>query len=657
MGKMPPVCKFWLEGSCRFAERCRFEHPVNRGGSFVNGNNRFGALADSNPNSNSRNNSSYQSGSSSSNQTLPYQLDKNAILTDLTNERPQWILSAYGPGRFAPAQLFGGPLREQSFEEMRLLHYVGLAAGNPQQVVHEAEALVQQSEQQMQTTINNIDSAIQYLINAEKEHPNRIDIVKAGQAEPGSQPNPFGGSTTPFGATPATAFGAQSQPSTTTAFGAPSTGAFGKPSQLGQKPNPFGASTPAFGAPSQLGTAGAFGQPSQLGNTGVFGQPSQLGNTGAFSQPSQLRTGGTFGQPAQLGQKPNPFGASSGGGFSSLGGGASVFGQPATSTAFGAPSQPAVSNPFTSSIQLIWRTVATGNIQSFRSTSLEEMEAKQHLHTSSINQQCPTPFSTPSQPAVSNSFGAPSQPATSSPFGAPSQPAVSSPFGAPSQPAQVNPFAQKPPSNSNPFGAPSQPAQPNPFGAPSAVPNNPPFGAPPQPGFPPAFGQPTPTNPNTFGQPQPTPRTAFSSFGRPPPAGQSAANPPPAFGAPRPPQASKGHSGQTGMNGFTKGVSSGQTDISAYSTRDTNGRLLAFKGNRVIYNKDNIPGFTNRAGKWEKIWFPNGPPAHDPQAYLSADRYNQMTKDAYEYARQNGRFKDGIMPTMPPIQEMCHWDF
>ncbi|KAF8866203.1 hypothetical protein BDZ45DRAFT_720346 [Acephala macrosclerotiorum] len=581
---MPPVCKFWLEGNCRFAERCRFEHPVNRGGSFVNGN-RFGALADSNSNSNSRNDNSYQSGSSSSNQTLPYQLDKNAILTDLTNERPQWILSAYGPGRFAPAQLFGGLPREQSFEEMRLLHYMGLAAGNPQQVVHEAEALVQQSEQQMQTAINNIDSAIQYLINAEKEHPNRIDIVKAGQAGPGAQPNPFGGSTTPFGATPTPAFGAPSQPSTTTAFGAPSTGAFGKPSQLGQKPNPFGASTPAFGAPSQLGTTSAFGQPSQLGNTGAFGQPSQLGTTG------------TFGQPAQLGQKPNPFGAPSGGGFASLGVGKSVFGQPATSTAFGAPSQPAVSNP----------------------------------------------------------FGTPSQPAASSPFGAPSQPATSSPFGAPSQPAQANPFAQKPIPNANPFGASSQPAQPNPFGAPSPAPANP-FSAPSQPGFPPAFSQPSTANPNAFGNPQPTP-AAFSGFGRPPPTGPSNVNPPPALGAPRPPQVQNGHSGQSGMNGFTKGVSSGQTDINAYSTRDANGRLLTFKGNRVIYNKEQIPGFTNRAGKWERIWFPNGPPAHDPQAYLPADRYNQVTKDAYEYARQNGRFKDGIMPTMPPLQEMCHWDF
>lgn len=66
---------------------------------------------------------------------IPYSLDKDQIVTDLSSERPQWILSAYGPGRQAPIQLFGGPGREQSFEEMRLLHYMGMASGNPQQAV------------------------------------------------------------------------------------------------------------------------------------------------------------------------------------------------------------------------------------------------------------------------------------------------------------------------------------------------------------------------------------------------------------------------------------------------------------------------------------------------------------------------------------------
>jgi hypothetical protein len=66
---------------------------------------------------------------------LDFGLDKATILIDLQIERPQWILSAYGPGKQAPAQLFGGPLREQSFEEIRMLHYLGIASGNPQQAV------------------------------------------------------------------------------------------------------------------------------------------------------------------------------------------------------------------------------------------------------------------------------------------------------------------------------------------------------------------------------------------------------------------------------------------------------------------------------------------------------------------------------------------
>jgi nucleoporin NUP42 len=66
---------------------------------------------------------------------VPFSLDKSQIITDLSSEKPQWILSAYGPGRQAPAQLFGGQMREQSFEEMRLLHCMASSSGNPQQAV------------------------------------------------------------------------------------------------------------------------------------------------------------------------------------------------------------------------------------------------------------------------------------------------------------------------------------------------------------------------------------------------------------------------------------------------------------------------------------------------------------------------------------------
>lgn len=64
-----------------------------------------------------------------------YSVTVEAIERDLTNETPQWILSAYAPGRDAPGQLFGGFPREQSFEELRLHYVMGKASGNEQQAV------------------------------------------------------------------------------------------------------------------------------------------------------------------------------------------------------------------------------------------------------------------------------------------------------------------------------------------------------------------------------------------------------------------------------------------------------------------------------------------------------------------------------------------
>lgn len=64
-----------------------------------------------------------------------YSLDRDTLVNDLSIDHPQWILSAYGPGKDAPVQLFGGPMRELSFEEMRLYHYQESAAGRQQQAV------------------------------------------------------------------------------------------------------------------------------------------------------------------------------------------------------------------------------------------------------------------------------------------------------------------------------------------------------------------------------------------------------------------------------------------------------------------------------------------------------------------------------------------
>ena len=75
---------------------------------------------------------------------LPYNLSKDGLEKDLTEpERPTWILSAYGPGRDAPDQLFGGYPIEQSFEEIRLHYMQGQLAGNPQGAVREHPCVIQ----------------------------------------------------------------------------------------------------------------------------------------------------------------------------------------------------------------------------------------------------------------------------------------------------------------------------------------------------------------------------------------------------------------------------------------------------------------------------------------------------------------------------------
>ncbi|TVY38187.1 Nucleoporin [Lachnellula subtilissima] len=479
---MPPVtCKFWMQGNCRFggndqvcskrengskltafAEKCKFEHP-SRGGGVPNGN-RFASLQ-SPDHTNTRSNGYQQGGASGPGSSVPFSLDKSQIVTDLSSEKPQWILSAYGPGRQAPAQLFGGPMREQSFEEMRLLHYMAIASGNPQQAVQEAEKLFQASEQQIHTALNDVDGAINFIINAQNEHPNRIDFVQGTQVPTsGSQPNPFG---QPNGAQPTTSniFGAPRQPTapafgapsqgTAPAFGAPSGGpAFGQPPALGAKPNPF-ATPSAFGAPSQPGTGGAFGQPSQVGGGGAFGQPSQLGGGGAFGQPSQPGGGGAFGQPSSLGQKPNPFGAPSGG------------------SAFGGTSN-ATAAPF------------------------------------SAFANAPNPLSQGAAPATTGTFGAPSQPTTSAPFGTTPQPASSNPFGPPSLQAP-NPFGGV---SSAPFGAPS-PAAKNPFATVPPVQSQNNFGTTPAPN---PFSSAQPNTPTTNPLGNPSANTTNSMpFGAPPP--------------------------------------------------------------------------------------------------------------------------------------------
>ncbi|KAI4182347.1 MAG: hypothetical protein L6R41_006033 [Letrouitia leprolyta] len=286
------VCKFFLEGRCKFGDSCKNEHP---GRNTTGTRNLFAPLQNNN-----RSNTSGQGTSNRGSKTPdhPYHLDKDIISKDLTNERPLYILSSYGPGRDAPQQLFGGQPREQSFEELRLRHYELASAGNESQAIQEAQVLYSNAEQQMQKALSDLDGALKYITDAANQHPNRLDVCKAkgGDLTQSQQPSGFvqpGGAPSNGGPT----FGQ-------TSFGQPSAPAFGKPS-FGQPTAPVPALPPT---------------------------PVNQNQT-LFGQSSKLTSGPAFGQPATLGQKPTPFGQGSNQNQ------AQPFGQTSTTSPFGQPQQ------------------------------------------------------------------------------------------------------------------------------------------------------------------------------------------------------------------------------------------------------------------------------------------------------------------------------
>nr|XP_036582146.1 Nucleoporin AMO1 [Colletotrichum truncatum]KAF6790806.1 Nucleoporin AMO1 [Colletotrichum truncatum] len=626
------VCKFYEQGTCKFGNSCRFEHP--RGQS----NNRFAAFGA---------NSGGGFNRGGGNDAAPYLLSKETIEKDLTSEQPQWILSAYGPGRDAPEQLFGGPMREQSFEEMRLHHVIATASGNPQQALNQAQELYQQAQQQMTAAVGNLDGAIQFIISAEQKHPNRIDICKQGTLPGGTtgefavgrratsslgQQNPFS-SNASSGAT-ANPFSGGNQ--TTSAFGSgpSSTGsAFGQASSLGQKPNPFG--TPSFGQTSQ--PTSAFGQPSSTpafgqasqptsafgsqaqNQTSAFGQPSQPSS--AFGQASQLG-GGTsaFGQASALGQKPNPFGTPAFGQPSQPSGTTSAFGQ---ASALGQKPSP-------------FGGAAASGPSPFASAGGAASNASPFGQTAQNNNANPSPFGQAAQNP--SPFGAPAQ-ANPSPFGQPSQAASSTPFGQPSQPAASNPFgqpAQPQAAASNPFG--SQPAAQSSDASMDVQPTG-------------AFGQPAQPQAaaNPFGQNKPSPFGTAGGLGG---TGAAAAPANPFGGQPAAPAAQA--AAAPGGSPYPPGSSKQHPPVSSYSTKGMDGRLSSWKGKPVTYQGD-VPGIRAFNGSWTRIWFPNGPPNYYKDTELPDEAYDDKSKQQWQAFMQTGKFEGG-MPELPPKREFCLWD-
>lgn len=599
------VCQFFMEGRCKFGDNCKNEHPAGQGSSQSQGGfgNRFSALN----NQNGARGRPGGFGSGPSNQdNNPYNVSGETIKLDLTTERPIWPLSSYGPGRNAPLQLMEGDI-EQSPEEMRVRHYLALSKGNPQESIQLEAQTAAKANEAIQRILGDINGAVKYIIDGKDQHPNRLDMESKGSTQqPAQQASAFGA---PAAAPAASGFGQpSSMGSQGSTFGKPAFGQAAAPQSTFGQASAFGKpSQPGFGQASALGGgASAFGQPSNPGQSSAFGQPSSMGGGGsAFGQPSTVGQSSGFGQPSQMGQKPAS--------------GQSTFGQ-SSQPGFGQPSKPAFG-------QASAPGQRQGNPSPFGGAASQPSGFAQAAQQSSggfgmAGASKPSPFA-----------AAGSNQQSQSPFAAAS---TNNNNQQPQQ--QQNPFGG---SSQSAFGQPSQPAaQQNPFG--SAQPK-------------PAFGQASQPTTSAFGQPS-QPAANANPFGQPTQPQQQQATPSPFGAASTAPQPN----GAAPTPNTTATTPSGGPDPSTYLTHTAN-QPTSFKNQPVTYLGEpknfHVYPSNNRA---ERLWFPQGPPAPNPDVQLEPVFYEGALgaelQGIYEKVAQGGEFAGGVMPEVPPRREWIRFD-
>ncbi|XP_033220324.1 nucleoporin AMO1-like [Belonocnema kinseyi] len=475
------VCKYFQQGSCRFGQYCRYEH-ANAYAQNVNRNRSFDG--------------------------------KNIALVVaedvLASERGgQWLFSCFGPFKEQPS--IPG-MEDLSPEEVRWEMYQAEKKGTADQVKLQFQQLCQEIKAKRERLKNPTSEIVTMLENLQKPgqetafgtsatpKPSNFSFAPPqlgatttsatssvfGGNSFGTTGNPFGGSFNStggngiFGAAPTTntgsmfgskpSFGSNpvfgSAPSTTSLFGGatkPPPPAFGAQTTqnfgTSQTPSVFGGGVtaqPVFGQSAAFGTTqnNSFLRSETTQASSVFG--SNAASTFGSSAPPSFGSPGVFG---------NSGGTSVFGSTTTPAENSSVFGQPKTTTAFGAApvfggtstfggTQPA--SVFGGQTGFGSAPVTTSSIFGGSTTSTTMFGSAPSV----------TGFGTSTTPAMGifggrtqAAFGQP--PAASSPFGQTAT-AVSSPFGQTTTPASA-PFGQTTTAATTPFGQPTTAAG-TPFG-------------------------------------------------------------------------------------------------------------------------------------------------------------------------------------------------